>query len=135
MFAAGNLVHPAETADVAALTGRHAAAQLARLLAADADPAGGAATIPVTVTDPLLWISPAAIRVPGPQPPRGRFVLRSAVHAPVAHLEVRQDGRLLHRTRTRLLPGRSVQLSGSWVGDVARDGGPVSVTAASGRAS
>ena len=128
VFAAGNLVHPAETADVAALTGRHAAAQLARVLAADADPAGDAATIPVTVTDPLLWISPAAILVPGPPPPRGRFVLRSAVHAPVAHLEVRQDGRLLHRAWTRLLPGRSVPLAAGWITSVRPDGGPVRIS-------
>jgi thioredoxin reductase len=127
LFAAGNLVHPAETADVAALTGRHAAAQVARLLAADPGQADDAVTIPLTVSDPLLWISPAAIPVPGPPPPRGRFVLRSAVHAPLTHLEVRQDGRLLHRARTRLRPGRSVQLAAGWMSSVRPDGGPVRI--------
>jgi thioredoxin reductase len=128
LFAAGNLVHPAETADVAALTGRHAAGAIARLLV-DPGRAGEAASIPVTVAGPLLWIAPAAIRVPGPPPPRGRFVLRSAIFAPGAHLEVRQDGRLLHRARTRLRPGRSVQLAASWVTSVRPDGGPVQVSA------
>ncbi|HEY1641145.1 MAG TPA: FAD-dependent oxidoreductase [Streptosporangiaceae bacterium] len=41
VFAAGNLVHPAETADVAALTGRHAARHIAAWLAATS-PAGAA---------------------------------------------------------------------------------------------
>jgi thioredoxin reductase len=127
LFAAGNLVHPAETADVAALSGRHAAAQIARLLA-DPGRAAEAAIIPVTVSGPLLWISPPAVRVPGPKPARDRFVLRSAGYAPVAHLEVRQDGRLLHRAWIRLLPGRSVQLAAGWVTRVDPDGGPVQVS-------
>jgi hypothetical protein len=36
MFAAGNLVHPAETADVAALSGRHAARHIAAWLTSPA---------------------------------------------------------------------------------------------------
>ena len=146
LFAAGNLVHPAETADVAALSGRHAAAQIARLLAE----AGGAATgrartgrpgpgragpgpaapdaiIPVVVADPLLWISPSAVRVPGPPPPRGRFVLRSRERVLAARLEVRQGGQLLHEERARLRPGRSVSLAGDWINRVDAGGGPVVV--------
>ena len=64
VFAAGNLVHAAETADVAALGGRHAARHLAAALGPGAPPR--AQRIPVTVTAPLRWISPNAIRVPGP---------------------------------------------------------------------
>jgi thioredoxin reductase len=124
VFAAGNLVHAAETADVAALSGRHAARQMAELLSA---PPAPAATVPVTVAPPVQWISPSAIRVPGPLPPRGRFVLRSVTHRPRAHLEVHQDGRLLHRARTRLLPGRSIGLSGRWISRVDPAGGPVHV--------
>lgn len=127
VFAAGNLVHAAETADVAALGGRHAARQIAALLAGQALPDRELA-IPVTADPPLLWVSPNAVTTPGPLPARGRFVLRSAVqHA--AQLEVRQDWRLLHRARTRLLPGRSIQLAGSWVSQVDSAGGPVHITA------
>ena len=42
VFAAGNLIHAAETADVAALSGRHAARQVAAFLAG-ARPPGAAA--------------------------------------------------------------------------------------------
>src|SRR5437763_14824421 len=101
VFAAGNLVHAAETADIAALSGRHAARHIARYIAAG--PAGGpgagaAAPAPVLVEPPLRWISPNVIGSAA-SPPLGRFVLRSAGFRRGARLEVRQDGRLLASTR------------------------------------
>lgn len=129
LFAAGNLVHAAETADVAALSGRHAATQMAQFLcqsaAAASDPG---TTLPVTVDPPLRWISPSAIRVPGPLPPRGRFVMRSDEYRSALPLEVRQDGRLLHRERARLVPGRSVQLAAGWITTINAAGGPIQVS-------
>ena len=141
MFAAGNLVHAAETADVAALSGRHAAAQIAAYLAgqrssASATPAGMAdpvtgcwLPVPVTVAEPLLWISPNAINPTSPEPPRGQFVLRAGAFAGRARLEVRQDGRLLKSSHARLVPGRSIRLDGRWARYVDPAGGPVQVTA------
>jgi thioredoxin reductase len=94
VFAAGNLVHAAETADVAALGGIHAARHIAAALRsrdgtaappagapqqadalpqasapppADAPPQPGglpAQRVPITVEPPLAWISPNAIRFP-----------------------------------------------------------------------
>jgi thioredoxin reductase len=99
VFAAGNLVHAAETADVAALDGVHAARHIAAVLHSREDTAGPCANapplataagtppqgseppahqVPVTVEPPLAWISPNAVRflVPagagpgaGPVPP------------------------------------------------------------------
>jgi thioredoxin reductase len=129
VFAAGNLVHAAETADVAALGGRHAARQIAAAL--DGQRPAGARRVPVTADAPLRWISPNAIRVPpaGPpgMPPRGRFVLRSEVFLRRARLEVRQDGRLLAAARARLVPARPVRLDAGWLPRVDRSGGPVHV--------
>jgi thioredoxin reductase len=134
MFAAGNLIHAAETADLAALSGRHAARQIAAALRqrAHSSPAGRPCSGPgrpiqLTVAEPLLWISPNAISDPGTPPPRGRFVLRAAEYARLARLEVRQDGKLLAAARTRLLPGRSVHLDAEWITRVDQAGGPVSV--------
>jgi thioredoxin reductase len=137
VFAAGNLVHAAETADIAALSGRHAAARIAAALsrrpepgAAGPDPAG---RVPIEVEPRLAWISPNAIRFPAglsgsaAPPPRGRFVLRSNVFARRAGLEVRQGDRVLARTRTRLIPGRSVTLESGWLTRVQPSGGPVRV--------
>ena len=126
VFAAGNLVHAAETADVAALSGRHAARHIAAALAGDA----GAQLVPVTAAPPLAWISPNAIRFAGTgavPPPRGRFVLRSREFRRHGRLEVRQGGRVLARARARLIPGRSIALDAGWLARADPSAGPVGV--------
>lgn len=129
VFAAGNLVHAAETADVAALSGRHAARQIAAYLAgppaharseAQSRPAAQSqsqsqsqdqsqsldrdqALVPVVAEPPLRWISPNAIRVGAATgtvlPPLGRFAIRAAGFRERVRLEAWQDGRLLARSR------------------------------------
>jgi thioredoxin reductase len=151
IFAAGNLVHAAETADVAALSGRHAARHIAAALAsgpahqdpgtAGPDPGAApgpatAARVPVIAEPPLAWISPNAIRFPAERPgapsaatppPRGRFLLRSQVFRRRALLEVRQGGRILGRDRARLIPGRPVILDSGWLARADPCAGPVRV--------
>jgi len=141
VFAAGNLVHAAETADIAALSGRHAARHIAAFLGGETAAAGpgvaaagpgvaaaaAEARLPVLVEPPLRWISPNAIGSAAP-PPLGRFVLRSAVFRRRVRLEVRQDGRLLARSRpVRLIPERPVHLGAAWLDRVDPAGGPVRV--------
>jgi thioredoxin reductase len=135
VFAAGNLVHAAETADIAALSGRHAARHIAAVLggapAAGSSAASAAAVgagLAVLVEPPLRWISPNVIRMPAAPPPLGRFVLRSAGFRRGARLEVRQDGRLLARSRpVRLIPERPVHLGAGWLALVDPACGPVRV--------
>jgi thioredoxin reductase len=126
VFAAGNLVHAAETADVAAAGGRHAARQIAAALHAGAP--AQAERIGITVAAPLSWISPNALRLPGPPPPRGHFLLRSEVFERLARLEVRQDDRVLATARARLIPGRPVHLGAGWMARAEPSAGPVHVT-------
>jgi thioredoxin reductase len=133
VFAAGNVIHAAETADVAALGGRHAGYQIAAFLC-DRPASGGSsgsarAHVPIEVVAPLTWIAPNAIGPERSAPARNRFVLRSQGPRRVANLEVRQDGRLLAASRTRLMPARSITLSARWVADVNPAGGTVQVTA------
>jgi thioredoxin reductase len=162
VFAAGNLVHAAETADVAAAGGRHAARQIAAALMAGpalegvAGPAleGALSTapelaatlqgslhgspgpvagarIPLIAGAPLTWVFPNALRIGGPQPPRGRFLLRTAEFGSPGHFEVRQDGRVLARIRHgRLVPGRSVSLTAAWATRAAPAAGPVRIALA-----
>jgi len=138
VFAAGNLVHAAETADVAALGGRHAARGIAEFLRRGADggraaaggrgPAPGGARLPLTAEPPLRWVAPNLLRAGGPAPPRGRFILRSDVFARLARLEVRQDGRRLATVPSfGIRPDRPVRLSASWTGRADPGGGPVTV--------
>jgi len=130
VFAAGNLVHAAETADVAALGGRHAARGIAAFLRAGPGPgsAPGPVRLPVTAERPLLWVTPNALRAGGRAPPRGRFVLRSDVCARLARLEVWQDGRRLATgVSFGMKPDRPVRLSASWTSRADPGGGPVTV--------
>jgi hypothetical protein len=135
VFAAGNLVHAAETADIAALSGRHAARHIAAVLGgapAAGSPAASAASagarVAVLVEPPLRWISPNVIQMPAAPPPLGRFVLRSAGFRRGTRLEVRQDGRLLARSRpVRLIPERPAHLGAGWLAEVDPAGGPVRV--------
>lgn len=126
VFAAGNLVHAAETADVAAVGGRHAARHITAALHGEQPPR--TPRIPVTVTPPLSWISPNAIHVPGPPPARGRFLLRGDTFRRLARLEVRQQDRVLGAARARLVPGRPVRLGVDWMARVDPSAGPVLVT-------
>ena len=130
VFAAGNLVHAAETADIAALGGRHAARGIAAFLRGGRGPgsAPGPARLPVTVEPPLLWIAPNVLRAGGPAPPRGRFVLRSDTFARLARIEAWQDGRRLATgVAYGMQPDRPVRLGASWTGRADPGGGPVIV--------
>ena len=134
VFAAGNLVHAAETADVAALGGRHAARHIVAALSGDQRRSAGqpcalphSPPIPVTVASPLAWISPNLISTTSALPPRGRFLLRSEIFRRRARLEVRQGDRVLARERARLIPGRPVHLSADWLAQVRPSDGPVLV--------
>jgi thioredoxin reductase len=131
VFAAGNLVHAAETADIAALSGRHAARHIAALLRHGGPGTSPQESLPVRAEPPLRWISPNAMAwtEDGPAPPPlGRFVLRSQEFRRLARLEVRQDGRVLGRSGpVRLIPGRPVHLGAAWLARADRAGGPVYV--------
>jgi thioredoxin reductase len=129
LFAAGNVLHGAEVADVAALSGRHVAGAGTAHLAGEPWPR---ARLPIECRPPLRWISPSALTVPaspGTSPPRGRFLLRGgeALRFPV--VEIDQDGRSLWRGRLRRVgPGRSSSLPAGWTGAVDPNGGRVTVS-------
>ncbi len=117
VFATGNLVHPAETADSCALDGRHAAAAVAAHLEGGAD-----------------W--PAEhVRVRGrraaalgrAEPDRARGARRARAAASCCargvparpRLEVSQGEPTLWRGRlARLVPGRSAHIPASWAANV-----------------
>jgi thioredoxin reductase len=129
VFAAGNVLHGAEQADVAALSGRHAAASAARFL-------GGAGwperRVRIGCRPPLTWVSPNALA--GGTPPRGRFLVRSRELLTHPRVQIEQDGRVLWSGRlARLVPGRSGRLPDEWTALADPDGGPVTVFVASAR--
>jgi thioredoxin reductase len=124
VFAAGNLLHGAETADVAALEGRHAAAAVRDHLAGASWPTRP--PLPVACRHPLVWVAPGAVTPDAGPPPRGRFVLRTTELRARARLQVRQGDRLLFSSRPRrLVPTRSIPLPAAWLARVDPDGPPL----------
>jgi thioredoxin reductase len=129
VLAAGNLLHGAEQADVAALSGRHAAASAARFLQGAGWPER---RVRIGCRAPLQWVSPNALA--GGAPPRGRFIVRSREFLTHPRIGVVQDGRPLWSGRlARLVPGRSGRLPDEWTARADPDGGPVTVFVASAR--
>ncbi len=123
VFAAGNLLHGAETADIAALGGRHAARAVCDFLRSDTWPAQ--APIPIVCAPPLHWISPSAVE-PSAPPPHGHFILRVAQICIAVDLRVTQDDRSLWRQRyRRLVPNRPLHAAASWLDRVDPNGGAI----------
>src|SRR5579859_1386396 len=120
VFAAGNLLRGAETADLAALEGRAAARRIHDFLQGQAWPAAG---VPLLAAPPLAWACPNVIR-PGQAVPVIHF--RAREFAQDARLEARQGERLLHsQAIARIIVNESMTVSGEWVPQVNPSGEPV----------
>jgi thioredoxin reductase len=127
IFAVGNLLQAAEPADVAALSGRHAAT-FVRSWLTDGEP-WHHHRVAITCREPLHWISPNALS-DLEAPPRERFALRSRAFLRRPQLEIYQDRRLLWSAKARrLVPGRSTSLPSSWLSGADPEGGQIEVTA------
>ncbi len=126
LFAAGNVLHGAETADVAALSGRAAAASVLRYLENEIWPSS---RVSLECEGPLHWIWPNVVAADVRELAAFRVRAREILGA--RGIEVSQDGRTLWSGRVkRLMPGRSARLPGGWVDGVDHDGGPVAVRVA-----
>jgi thioredoxin reductase len=125
ILAAGNLLHGAEPADVAALSGRHAAASVTSWLETGSWPDR---LVPIVCQQPLHWISPNGVS--GREtPPRVRFLLRSTAFLRRPRIEIRQGERLLWSGVVRgLVPGRSRPIPPDWLARVDAEGERLTVT-------
>jgi hypothetical protein len=125
VFAAGNLLHPAETADISALDGRHVAAAVAAYLRGGRE---WPRHVRLVARPPFAWAVPNLLLGTGHPPPRDRFLLRSRDFVRRPRVQVRQDGRELWSGRLRrLVPGRSAHIPAGWTERVDESGAPVIV--------
>ncbi|ONK09869.1 FAD-dependent oxidoreductase [Streptomyces sp. MP131-18] len=129
VFAAGNLLHPVDTADVAALDGAHVADQVLRHLAGDEDEGEGPG-VRILTEPPLRWIAPGLLRPGAPAPPRNRLLLWTDEFVRVPRVTVRQDGRTVARRTLPwpAAPGRALRIPWSVLRNVDDRGGPVTVS-------
>ena len=127
VFAVGNLLHPAETADVCAIDGRHVAHSVLGTLHGVQWPGGG---VPIEVDAPLTWVSPARI-TDASMPPRGRFVLRGSDFVRAPTLQVTQGEQVLWRGRRPwLVPTRPIYVPATWLDAVDPAGAQIRISVA-----
>jgi thioredoxin reductase len=134
VLAAGNLVHPGETAGIAAQGGRRAARRLAaHWLRGGLPPDGGpwpttgrARGLSVATAAPIRSVVPDLV---DPSDPPRRFLIRTADFTDRRLVIVRQGGVEVGRHRLRHgTPHRSLAVPGSVVARVDPTGGPVELS-------
>ncbi len=126
VFGAGNLLHPVDTADVAALDGRFVAASVRRWLDTREALPGG---VRITADAPFRWVAPSLLSPGAPAPPRGRLLLWADEHRRPPRVAAYQDGREIGSVRVPwpLSPGRVFRLPWSLVTTASPRGGDVTI--------
>ncbi len=126
VFAIGNLVHPVDTADVAALDGRHVADSVRRWFD------GGAASVaapgvPLVADPPFTWVAPNLVRPGDGVPARRRILLWTDERRLTPRIAVHQGGREIARRTLPwpAVPGRVLRVPSSVLDGVRADAGEV----------
>lgn len=127
IFAIGNLLHPVETADAAALDGKHVAAQVLAHLGGGKAPTSG---VELAVEKPLRWVSPNIIRPGDVGPARGRLLFWLDRYAAFPVVEARQNGEVIGSIRVAwpAAPGRVFRVPASILDRVDYSSGPVTLS-------
>jgi thioredoxin reductase len=127
VFAIGNLLHPVDTADIAALDGRHVAEHVRAYLAGHRQPTGG---IRIEAAAPLRWIAPSLLRPGGPAPARHRLLTWTDEFVHIPKVVARQNGKVIGRKTVPwpAAPGRVFRIPSSIL-DASHPGeGPVTIS-------
>lgn len=124
VFAVGNLVHPAESADIAALSSRSVAESVHRYIKSGYWPSE---ELTIELEPPLRWVQPCRISFPALALPSGRLILRSDRFVGPGYLELWQGEKCIYREAKRpLIPNRSISF-GPRVTDIRADHGPIRI--------
>jgi len=127
VFAVGNLLHPVDTADGAALDGRHVAAAVNGWLK-HRDEAPKA--VRIRTDGPLRWVAPQLVSAEGGAAARGDLLFWVDEYRRLPRLQAVQDGRTLATKRTPwpAAPGRVYRAPWSLVADADPGGGDITVS-------
>src|SRR5690606_31950161 len=126
IFAIGNMLHPVDTADIAALDGAAVADHVVSYLATREAPAEGYA---LQAEGALRWVAPARITGTA-RPPRGRLLFWTDEYRPFPRVVLHQGDRVVGRTRLwwPASPGRVFRVPSSILRGVNPADGTVSIS-------
>lgn len=133
LFAAGNLCHPVDTADIAALDGRYVAARVGEFL--DGTDTASERAVRLLPDTTLRWISPGLLRAGAPAPPRGRLLAWTDQRVAAPRITLSQNGRKLVSKRLPwpAVPGRVFRIPAHLLDRVDPAGGDVTIGIANAR--
>ena len=127
VFAIGNLLHPVDTADIAALDGRHVADHVRHYLNGRRPSTEG---VFIHADGPLRWVAPSVVRPGDPAPARHRLLLWTDTLVRVPTVVAAQNGKIIGRKTLPwpASPGRVFRVPSSILRDVEPGGGPVTLS-------
>jgi thioredoxin reductase len=127
VFAVGNLLHPVDTADGAALDGRHVAAAVTGWLERRDEPPKA---VRIRTERPFRWVAPQLVSPEGGVAARGDLLFWVDEYRRLPKLRAVQDGRTLATKRTPwpAAPGRVYRAPWSLVANADPAGGDVTVS-------
>ena len=127
VFAAGNLLHPVDTADIAARDGTFVADRVSDYLRGSAS--SRADGVRICAEAPLRWVAPGLLRHGDPSPPRGRLLLWTDQLIRFPKVTVSQAGQVIASRRLPwpASPGRVFRVPSSILDSVDPGRGAVSI--------
>ncbi|MGQ0601424.1 MAG: NAD(P)/FAD-dependent oxidoreductase [Anaerolineales bacterium] len=116
VFAAGNLLRGAETADICATEGARVAGCIHDYLNTGRWPE---ASLPIRIASPIAWIFPNVVRASGDQPTASSFTFRVQEFCYNAQVSVCQGEKTLYvQSFRQCSPNDSIRLGGGWLAAV-----------------
>ncbi|MCL2653085.1 MAG: FAD-dependent oxidoreductase [Propionibacteriaceae bacterium] len=127
VFAAGNVIHPVDTAGVAAMDGVHVADSVFDYLSHASAPGSA---VKIVAEAPIKWVTPSAFRAGGRKPPAGRLLFWADRYVPRPTLVARQDERVIGTVRLgqAAAPGRVFHAPWQLVAGARPDAGDIQIT-------
>lgn len=126
VFAIGNLIHPVDTADVAALDGAHVVNGIRAFLDSRGPAEGG---VRLVAARPLRWLAPSLLRPGAGLPARNRLLAWPEEQVARPRVTVRRDGVVVATRRVwwPCTPGRVFRIPGDLLADLERGSGELEI--------